>query len=92
MAPPKQCNTLGFYAAFDTEKELITHKIRSADHWYCKKCNEDCETEEEMLIHKIETPTRHICCPICGMDFKSSGGRDGHITRVCMLFNIFSSH
>ena len=69
----KNCN-LGFI----TLKTLQRHKVQ--DHEYCKICDLDCDDFQDLLDHKILSP-KHITCHICGEDFRSSGGRDGHIIR-----------
>lgn len=64
------------------------HKKDDPDHFYCKKCNVDCEDWNDLKAHKVaamapwvegrmkgnkdESPM-HIVCEFCGMDFKSFG-------------------
>lgn len=57
------------------------HKKSDPEHEYCVRCDENFEYEERHLMHKIATE-KHIVCPICGLDFRSEGGRDGHIRQV----------
>ena len=92
-----QCNIEGCYQCFDTEKEMKRHKVDDPTHFYCKKCNVDCEDWESLIEHKVEgmapwvecradrrpegSPP-HIVCEFCGMDFKSMGGRLLHREQV----------
>jgi DNA-directed RNA polymerase subunit RPC12/RpoP len=55
---------------------------KSERHDYCARCDEDFESEEHLLIHKIKSQ-KHIVCPICGCEFRSEGGRDLHVRQVC---------
>jgi hypothetical protein len=34
-----------------------------------------------MLVHKIKNKD-HIVCPICGIEYRSEGGRESHIRQV----------
>ncbi|KAL4787971.1 hypothetical protein BJX76DRAFT_353766 [Aspergillus varians] len=63
---------------FNTVQAMKKHKSTSPAHEYCTKCDLDCETEDHLIIHKIKS-TKHIVCPICGIDFGSDSGRDRHI-------------
>ncbi|KAI9037860.1 putative C2H2 finger domain protein [Aspergillus affinis] len=65
---------------FDSLIEMKRHKIVEAEHDYCRVCDEDFVDEEHLLIHKISSD-KHIVCPICGMEYRSEGGRDGHIRQ-----------
>lgn len=67
---------------FETLKLLKKHKLDRHD--YCKKCDLDFNDFQHHLDHKIGSPN-HITCPVCGEDFKSSGGRDAHIRAVSLL-------
>lgn len=58
------------------------HKEAEPLHDYCAKCDLDFEDEERHLIHKLQLENKHIVCPICGIDFRSEGGRDAHIRQV----------
>ena len=69
----KNCN-LGF----DSFKALQSHKVEN--HEYCKMCDHDCDDFQDLLDHKMLSP-KHITCHVCGEDFRSGGGRDGHIIR-----------
>lgn len=66
---------------FNTIGEMKKHKSCAPEHEYCARCDEDFENEERHLIHKIKS-NKHIVCPICSVDFRSEGGRDGHIRQV----------
>lgn len=70
---------------FDNITALIRHKTERHD--YCKKCSMDFKDFQDYLNHKIES-SEHITCPVCGEDFRSSGGRDKHIITV----GLFHSH
>lgn len=78
---------------FETLKGMQRHKKYDANHHYCKRCDIDFDSWEELKAHKIEdmapfvegkkepTPEhmpKHIVCEFCGMDFKSFGGRKIH--------------
>ncbi|MCJ1393171.1 hypothetical protein MMC18_006043 [Xylographa bjoerkii] len=64
---------------FDTLKALRRHKIEK--HEYCKKCDKDFKDFQDHLDHKIES-SEHITCPVCGEDFRSTGGREFHIRTM----------
>lgn len=76
--------TLGFMRA----KELKTHKQDS--HYYCRLCDEDFGDFNDLLCHKLENE-EHICCCVCGEDFRSEGGRDRHERQVSLLPHIVPS-
>ncbi|RAL14874.1 putative C2H2 finger domain protein [Aspergillus homomorphus CBS 101889] len=63
---------------FTTKRDMSTHKL--LEHEYCDRCDEDYADEERLLLHKIISP-KHIVCPVCGVDFRSTGGRDVHIRQ-----------
>ncbi|KAL2037468.1 hypothetical protein N7G274_009749 [Stereocaulon virgatum] len=60
---------------FAKEKDLKDHK--DEEHEWCRLCKMDFEEFDDLLEHKIYSE-RHICCAICGEDFRSEGGRDKH--------------
>ena len=64
---------------FMTKKAFKAHK--EEDHAYCRECDEDYEDGEELLKHKVNS-NNHICCGICGQDFRSESGRDKHFRQV----------
>lgn len=70
---------------FLSVEEMRSHKESEPLHDYCDRCDMDFENEERFLIHKIMTASKHIVCPICGIDFRSEGGRDAHIRQVNQL-------
>jgi hypothetical protein len=42
-----------------------------------------------MLVHKIKSK-EHIVCPICGIEYRSEGGRDAHIRQASIfLLSLF---
>ncbi|RAH67686.1 putative C2H2 finger domain protein, partial [Aspergillus aculeatinus CBS 121060] len=63
---------------FPSKRDMDIHKI--TEHEYCERCDEDFPDEERLLIHKIIS-VKHIVCPVCGLEFRSSGGRDVHIRQ-----------
>ena len=76
------CTYQGCDLVFPSVREMKKHKTLYPHHDYCRMCDEDFEDEERLLIHKLHPDNSHICCPICGMDFKSEGGRDLHCQQV----------
>jgi hypothetical protein len=64
---------------FEREKDLKVHKHEN--HNYCRVCDEDFDSFDELLYHKINSEF-HICCCVCGDDFHSEGGRDHHQRQV----------
>ncbi|ODM19497.1 hypothetical protein SI65_04481 [Aspergillus cristatus] len=66
---------------FASVEEMRKHKEMEPLHDYCAKCDIDFEDEERHLIHKLQAENKHIVCPICGIDFRSEGGRDAHIRQ-----------
>lgn len=95
-----KCTLSGCYKSFDTEKEMKRHKVDDPLHFFCRKCNVDCEDWEALIEHKVDgmapwvecrTDNRpeglppHIVCEFCGEDFKSMGGRLIHRETVRSL-------
>lgn len=78
---PFECDLKSCSAKFDTKELLRAHKIKSADHEYCKRCDEVFASDDALNIHKIKSP-KHICCPICCESFRSAGGKKLHIAQV----------
>lgn len=68
---------------FEHRKELKFHKIEKHD--YCRVCDLDCNDYDDFLYHKINSD-KHICCRICGDDFRSESGRNFHEKQVCTSF------
>lgn len=64
---------------FMNKKAFKDHKEQ--EHAYCRECDEDYEDGEELLKHKVNSKN-HICCGICGQDFRSESGRDKHVRQV----------
>lgn len=98
---PYPCTYPDCFQSFTTEKEMKYHKLEEPTHFYCKKCNVDCEDWVALTEHKVdamapwlerkgrgrpEGAPKHIVCEFCGKDFKSMGGRELHRTRVCYFF------
>ncbi|PYH98470.1 hypothetical protein BO71DRAFT_316172 [Aspergillus ellipticus CBS 707.79] len=69
--PHEEC---GLY--FPSIVAMQKHKVM--EHEYCVRCDEDFTDEKRLFIHKLQN-TNHIVCPMCGMEFRSEGGRDTHI-------------
>ncbi|KAF2216344.1 hypothetical protein CERZMDRAFT_81472 [Cercospora zeae-maydis SCOH1-5] len=81
---------------FAGRKQMVEHKIESPEHYYCKKCDVDCDDWEEHLKHKVDMMApfiegrkkvrdekpRHITCEFCSEDFKSFDGRKAHRTQI----------
>lgn len=82
---------------FATEKQMRKHKRDDPEHFYCYKCDVDCDDWEDLTRHKVDmmapyierriiaTPDdmpKHIVCEFCGEDFKSIGGRKLHRETV----------
>lgn len=75
---------------------MKNHKIETPEHYYCKKCDVDCDDWDELLQHKVDMMApfiegrkrvrdekpRHIVCEFCGENFKSFDGRKLHRTQV----------
>ncbi|KAL4871106.1 hypothetical protein BDV12DRAFT_194752 [Aspergillus spectabilis] len=80
--PPQRipCSFSNCKLFFPTLKAMKKHKSADAEHDYCRKCDLDCDTEEQLLIHMIKSD-KHIVCPVCAIEFGSEGGRDGHIRQ-----------
>lgn len=64
---------------FMNKKAFKDHK--EEEHDYCRECDEDYDNWEELLKHKLNSE-RHICCGVCGQDFRSESGRDKHVRQV----------
>lgn len=75
---------LGFVAL----KAMKKHKEEI--HHYCRFCDEDFDDWDQYLSHKIETE-EHICCCVCGEDFRSEAGRDRHQRQVSR-FSMLNKH
>ena len=64
---------------FMNQKAFKDHK--EEEHNYCRDCDEDYESWELLLNHKSNSDN-HICCGVCGQDFRSESGRDKHVRQV----------
>lgn len=76
-----RCTYIDCPQAFNSIREMKSHKDNFPEHHYCKRCDEDFHNEESFMIHKLKS-TKHVTCPICGMEFNSEGGRDAHIRQA----------
>lgn len=91
------CTSPGCYNSFNTEKEMKRHKRDEPTHFYCKKCDVDCEDWMALVEHKVQKMAefierrpdqrpagniKHITCEFCGDDFESLGGRLLHRQQV----------
>lgn len=70
----KECS-----GVFTSAGEMKRHKAN--EHDYCSRCDEDFQDDEYLLLHKIKSD-KHIVCVVCGIDFRSEGGRDLHTRQV----------
>jgi hypothetical protein len=86
---------------FETEKDMKRHKKADPEHYYCKKCDVDCEDWDDLTRHKVKLMEPwlggrpadadkddhpvHITCEFCGEDFKTFGGRKKHRELVSEL-------
>ncbi len=64
---------------FTKETDMKRHK--DEDHEWCRLCNVDCADDEALLEHKVQSE-KHICCDICGEDFRSENGKERHMRQV----------
>ena len=69
--------TRGFTNVSDMKK----HKTE--DHEWCRICDVDCADDTAMLEHKVQSEM-HICCDICGEDFRSDKGKERHMRQVSL--------
>ncbi|KAH9866169.1 hypothetical protein J1614_008734 [Plenodomus biglobosus] len=71
----KSCNM-----SFNDEKTMKRHKRHFEEHDYCHLCDEDFDTVEDYIEHKITRPVEHKkACRVCGDEFKSDSGLKRHI-------------
>lgn len=101
------CTIPGCSHSFNTEKEMKRHKRDEPTHFYCKKCDVDCEDWMALVEHKVQKMAefierrpehrppgniKHITCEFCGDDFDSLGGRLLHREQVNdHVFNFMST-
>lgn len=64
---------------FTKETDMKRHK--DEDHEWCRLCNVDCADDEALLEHKVQSD-KHICCDVCGEDFRSDTGKERHMRQV----------
>ena len=64
---------------FTKESDMKRHK--DEDHDWCRLCNVDCADDEAFLEHKVLSEM-HICCDVCGEDFRSDKGKERHMRQV----------
>lgn len=64
---------------FMNKKAFKDHK--EEQHDYCRDCDEDYDNWDNLLEHKLNSDN-HICCGVCGQDFRSESGRDKHVRQV----------
>ena len=62
-------------------REVDMKKHKDEDHEWCRLCGVDCADDEELLEHKVQSDM-HICCDICGEDFRSENGKERHMRQV----------
>ena len=62
-------------------KEVDMKRHKDEDHEWCRLCNVDCTDDEALLEHKVQSEM-HICCDICGEDFRSEKGKERHMRQV----------
>lgn len=77
---------------FDDERSMKRHKRQTDEHEYCHLCDEDFDTIEDFVEHKITRPFEHKkACRVCGDEFKSDSGLKRHIELVSMTITFESS-
>ena len=68
---------------FTNVPDMKKHKAQ--DHEWCRICDVDCADDLALLEHKVQSEM-HICCDICGEDFRSERGKERHMRQVgCVL-------
>lgn len=76
-----KCTYEDCFKRFKTEEAMKKHKTKDPDHFYCKRCDHDCEDDMDYLYHQIVS-YKHIACPQCGTEFEGSAARDAHVETV----------
>ena len=76
-----KCTYEDCFKRFTSDQAMRKHKIKDTDHFYCKRCDVDCEDDMSYLIHQIVS-AKHIACPECGAEFEGSSARDLHVDAV----------
>ena len=64
---------------FTNVPDMKKHKAQ--DHEWCRICDVDCADDLAMLAHKVQSEM-HICCDVCGEDFRSERGKELHMRQV----------
>ena len=64
---------------FTKESDMKRHK--DEDHDWCRLCNVDCADDVAFLEYKVLSEM-HICCDVCGEDFRSERGKERHMRQV----------
>ena len=95
MGAGKASRSIKFDSKFPCTYEKCTHGFmnkkafkdhKEEEHDYCRVCDEDYDDGEQLLKHKMNSDN-HICCGVCGIDFRSEAGRDKHVRQVRQLSN-----
>ncbi|SLM38354.1 Zinc finger, C2H2-like [Lasallia pustulata] len=76
---PFSCTYEGCLGRFQTKGQLKHHKITRHD--YCITCDLDFKDDAAFLVHKVGSE-KHITCPVCSEDFRSTDGRDRHVRQA----------
>ncbi|EMC97965.1 hypothetical protein BAUCODRAFT_67325 [Baudoinia panamericana UAMH 10762] len=89
---PVKCTYKDCQQRFDNEKDMKRHKKHDPNHNYCRRCDLDFNSWEELTQHKVTVMDRwqraprderedgpaHVTCEFCGLDFHTFGGRKTH--------------
>lgn len=75
---------------FTSRGSMEAHQAAYEDHAFCKSCNVQFMTHEELFLHQLVSK-RHHNCPICNRSFNSDAGRDLHIQTVSFETNFARS-
>ncbi|KAJ9665292.1 hypothetical protein H2201_004584 [Coniosporium apollinis] len=67
------------FRTFADEKEMKRHMVNADDHDYCRKCDETFKDWNDFVAHKASPACPLISCKFCGVDFKTTSGRDRHL-------------
>lgn len=62
----------------------------TAPEFWCKICKLPFKTDGAFKLHKVNSE-RHICCDVCGADFKSEEGKKRHRAAVSAFFMTLTS-
>lgn len=101
---PIECTYDWCQHRFASVKEMKRHKRYDPEHFYCRRCDVDCEDWDDLTRHKVDNMApyvehkkkateddmpAHIVCEFCGEDFRSFGGRKIHREQVSAEVIIF---